>query len=174
MATFTLRVDTPGPSLHVMFDRAGDKFAHRVARCGASGECEMLLFSVEGSDDQIWPASPVIQEVHLEDRADGSRVALCVGKAGKSHWSLAVQLAANGREAIFDVACRVREVPGELRSTYQVVEPHTAEQACIECLQATIMQSTDVQSTGKTHVLSPERVEQNTPQTVAWQYAVKI
>lgn len=103
--------------LRLQFERSGDRYAHTIyIRC-ASGEERLLLTSLEGDDTAPWPASPPLQNVHLEQRSAGVKVALAVGMAGRSHWSLAVE-ALPGGELRFDVACRLSETPDQLGSRY--------------------------------------------------------
>ncbi len=68
-----------------------------------------------------WPASPPLQEVHFETRPDGRQIALAVGRAGSSHWSLSVEPFTAGCGFVMDVACRVREIPLWLGSSYRRV-----------------------------------------------------
>jgi hypothetical protein len=117
--------------LRLAFVKRDDRYAQRIElQRGA----DFILFweSVEGFDPEIspspplpfsssslaWPPSPPFQEVHLESRADGKQIALAVGRAGTSHWSLSVEPFLSGSGFVFDVACRVRERPIELGSSY--------------------------------------------------------
>ncbi len=45
---------------------------------------------------------------------------MLVGRAGKSHWSMSVTADEDTPALIFDVACRLREPPGFLGTTYQL------------------------------------------------------
>ena len=79
----------------------------------------VILESVEGTPNQNWPPSPPLQELHLESRPDGKQLALLVGMAGNSHWSMSVEFDPAAGKALFDVACRVKREPGKLASTYR-------------------------------------------------------
>lgn len=81
------------------------------------------MSSVEGSADDSWPASPPLQDLHIEQRGDGQRVALLVGRAGGSHWSMSVEADNAAERLTFDIACRLRATPRWLGSTYQVAVP---------------------------------------------------
>jgi len=78
-----------------------------------------------------WPASPPLQEVHVEQRGEDGPVVLAVGRSGRSHWSLSVhaestasdldQAAADERwpALVFDVAVRLHQRPERLGSAYR-------------------------------------------------------
>jgi hypothetical protein len=104
--------------VRVAFRRLADRYSHAVEiSCG--GEWIPLLESIEGAADDDWPPSPPLQELHFESRADGTRLALLVGRAGRSHWSLSVEAAPDASRIVFDAACRLRDVPRRLGSHYQ-------------------------------------------------------
>ena len=103
--------------LQIVFVRTGDRFSHRIAHLASSDT--PLLASVEGQPDDPWPSSPPWQELHVERRGE-LQVALLVGRAGHSHWSMSVEpeLAADG--FLFDIACRTSGEVGFLGSTYRL------------------------------------------------------
>ncbi|HVA46825.1 MAG TPA: hypothetical protein VNH11_10710 [Pirellulales bacterium] len=109
--------------LHVVFSRRGDRYGHEVW-C-ARGEERMLLASVEGAAEDPWPPSPPFQELHVEQRGD-KQVALLVGRAGRSHWSLSVEPDLADGSLVFDVACRSAAAMGWLGSTYRIVDADAA------------------------------------------------
>jgi hypothetical protein len=129
--SLVLDIDGLSDGLRVSFYLDGDRYTHRIDVLDEGNDSTCVLRSVEGHADQPWPASPPIQEVHLEDRPDGSRVALCVGMAGTSHWSLSVELSADGQQANFDVACRLRDTPETLGSEYDVMQPALADRMAV-------------------------------------------
>jgi hypothetical protein len=104
--------------LRVIFDWSGDRFGHRVER-RVAGEWRLVLETVEGSADEVWPPSPALQSLHIEHREAGP-VALLVGKSGTSHWSASVELLDSRTGFQIDIACRVQTAPGRLGSVYQV------------------------------------------------------
>lgn len=106
--------------LRIAFERHADRIRHRV-ECALGDRMICLLESVEGTHDENWPASPALQEVHFESRPGGKQVALAVGKAGNSHWSLSVELDRATGRACWDVACRLKEAPARLGSEYRVL-----------------------------------------------------
>ncbi|MBL9123800.1 MAG: hypothetical protein JNG90_09220 [Planctomycetaceae bacterium] len=86
---------------------------------GARLQRTVVFESIEGTPEEDWPPSPPLQELHLEARPDGKQLALLVGMAGTSHWSLSVEFDPAAGTAVFDVACRVKRAPGGLGSRYR-------------------------------------------------------
>lgn len=113
-------VNHAGRGLRVVFERRGDRFAHRVELCDGEGT-KLLLISEEGDDSELWPPSPPLQQFSVEERADGD-VALLVGMAGKSHWSASIAVEKTARRIVYDVACRVRETPVRLGTSFLLVD----------------------------------------------------
>jgi hypothetical protein len=107
--------------LRVAFEHVGDRFRH-VIGLSSAGEFRPLIASVEGDASQAWPPSPPLQQLHVESRGEQGDVALLVGMAGRSHWSLSVEPCGgpigDAVGFIFDVACRSPEVPQFLGSRY--------------------------------------------------------
>jgi hypothetical protein len=103
-----------------VFRRLGDRFAHAIERLQGENWAP-ILESLEGGPDDAWPPSPPLQELHFEDRPEGRRLALLVGRAGASHWSLSVEWDPLGARFSFDAACRVRSAPAWLGSRYRLM-----------------------------------------------------
>jgi hypothetical protein len=131
------RLQISAAGVTVRFTPSGDRFAQRIeigSETGLQGVLEAVdewpsaaevaeaeVASVErmaAADD--WPPSPPLQDVHLEERPDGRQLALMVGRAGASHWSISCELAPAAGELLFDVACRIKEPAPWLGSTYQL------------------------------------------------------
>jgi hypothetical protein len=108
-----------GGPWRVTFERRGDRYGHRIELIEAD-KVTPLLESIEGTPEEDWPASPALKELHLEDRPGGKQLALLVGMAGRSHWSMSVELDPQAAQLVFDVACRLRDEPRQLSSTYRV------------------------------------------------------
>jgi hypothetical protein len=105
--------------LRVSFHWAVDRYAHTVWACRGK-EAAAVLQSVEGQSDEQWPASPPIQQLNCQ-RRDGKPAALLgVGMAGRSHWSLSVDVARLLPALAFDVASRPRGEGGRLASRYRI------------------------------------------------------
>jgi hypothetical protein len=102
----------------VKFDWQHDRFQHQLAVDGT-----IVGQSLEGDSAEIWPASPPIQQISLE-QIDGREMVLGVGAAGRSHWSLSAGPCIDDKSAIlFDLACRCKESPTFLGSSYQCAIP---------------------------------------------------
>lgn len=94
----------------------GDRWEHRVTIDG-----RLVARSVESAacgEDPRWPASPVL--VELSPLMVGGRPAiLAVGLAGRSHFSASIVPAPDLPDTLlFEIACRLQEVPLRLVSTY--------------------------------------------------------
>lgn len=123
-----------GSRLALRFERRGDRWTQAIDLVQES-LCYALLESVdagpgaaaENSMEAGWPPSPPLQQLLVEDRGAGGRVALLVGMAGRSHWSMSVEAAA-GRAALrFDVACRLSVAPEWLGSVWRLATPAERE-----------------------------------------------
>jgi len=118
-------MDADGTGLRLEFAWRRDRFQHKLAAL-IDGRAVLLLESVEGSDE-AWPPSPPLQQLSIEETRLGARVALLVGMAGRSHWSLSVEPGDEPKSLIFDAACLVRGDVGQLGSAYQFQGRATAE-----------------------------------------------
>jgi hypothetical protein len=121
-----------GGRLALQFERRGDRWSQRID-CLHSTQRWPCLESVDtsgldqakggvtsDSTNQGWPLSPPLQQLLIEDRGAAGRVALMVGMAGRSHWSMSVEPVAGRAAFRFDVACRVQAVPGWLGSCWRL------------------------------------------------------
>jgi hypothetical protein len=117
MATMNSGAAVGSDVLRVKFERAGDRFAHRIFWSVPDGSRGVLI-SQNGGPQETWPASPALQSLHTETRPGGGLAAMLVGMAGRSHWSMSVEADGAGNRLLFDVACRVQERPGWLGNTY--------------------------------------------------------
>jgi hypothetical protein len=103
--------------LHIALFREADRYRHEVVL--RAGENYLpLLASIEGAADDDWPPSPPLQELHIEQRGAEKQVALLVGRAGRSHWSLSVEADVARQTLLFDIACRTPATADRLRSSY--------------------------------------------------------
>ncbi|NIP84041.1 MAG: hypothetical protein GTO03_00160 [Planctomycetales bacterium] len=83
----------------------GDRWAHTIAAV-VGDRLVPLLDSREGTPVDRWPASPPLSDLHRQD-ARGANTVMLLGMAGRSHWSVTVQLSEGDRAASFQVACRI-------------------------------------------------------------------
>ena len=100
------------------FTWQGDRYGHQLSFDG-----KVVGSSIEGDAAENWPTSPPIQQVSLE-QIDGRQMVLGVGAAGRSHWSISVGPCPDDDNALkFDLACRCKESPGLLGSSYHLATP---------------------------------------------------
>jgi hypothetical protein len=146
--------------LRVVFLGQGDRYAHRIELLDIpSGRWwPVAIESLEGKPDEAWPPSPPFQQLHVEDRPTG-RVVLLVGMAGRTHWSAAVEVAADRRRILFDVAARVHEGPTRLGSEYL---PYLAP-VLLEPTSNCTIDDLRISAT----------LTQQIPATVTWRYEIK-
>lgn len=114
-------VDCAGRGLRVEFFRHNDRYAHQILAVGCEELPVLLLESIEGTATEIWPASPAFQALNMDELASevAQPCAMLIGMAGRSHWSLSVCACEADTPAMtFEVACRVKEVPKWLGSSY--------------------------------------------------------
>lgn len=166
-----------GGPWRVTIERAGDRLAHRVDVRQGAGWRE-LLASIEGATDDVWPASPPLQELHTQTHGVAAPLALLVGMAGKSHWSLSASVQAAGETALFDVACRARAAAEFLGSTYRLAAGIAVEQldersALLRSADATwrIEASATLAIRGERLTIRPE-IPALAPATVCWRYGL--
>lgn len=114
-------IDADGYGLALTFHRQQDRYRHEIALVTPAGPMPWLE-SMESSDAIAWPDSPPFQELSVEWQND-RHVALLVGMAGKSYWSASIETNAATRSLRFDIACRLREPPQKLGSTYRFAWP---------------------------------------------------
>lgn len=156
--------------VRVVFFHDGDRVAHRIeVRDDAGGGWETALASLEGCADEAWPASPPFQQLHVEGRPTGP-ILFLVGMAGKSHWSAAVEAAADRRSIRFDVAVRVQAQPERLGSVYANVETFRGPAPHFVAEAATIVDH--AVELGDAPRVRPSDDLVNPPATLGWKYAV--
>lgn len=171
-------VELTGGALRVRFMRIGDRYAHFIDACDAQG-FHPVLESVEGTTtDDAWPPSPPLQDLHIEQRPGGVQVALLVGRAGRSHWSLSIALDASSHTILFDAACRTGERPLWLGSIYSCLSPglHTLSD-CGRGLAMEMLEGIDAALLNEERgtIALPARVaEQSGNQTNRWRYRIQI
>ena len=127
------------PAIKLQFDHREDRWAHRLIY--ANQDCEVeVMSSVEGSPDQVWPSSAPLQEVSRHSLEQGDAL-LCVGMAGKSHWSASYSVERNGQASVIksDLACLQKASASDamLGSTYELdlnCEARSVSENCFEIL----------------------------------------
>ena len=118
------------PKLKVVFSKSSantDRWSNQISLIDGDQQT-ILLTSVEGDDQQTWPASPPLQDISHHDLPGGEAI-LGVGMAGKSHWSASVSVQENDA-LFFDMACLIKSPDAVVGSQYAVgdgVEIETAD-----------------------------------------------
>ena len=168
-------IDKQGIGFRVTFVWHRDRFAHTVGIVD-NERLSPVLASLEGSDDDDWPPSPPLQNLTIEDRREGHRVALLVGMAGTSHWSVSIEPAADEMAFIVDVACRVKTQPRNLGSVYRAmaVPAQVDSKAIVGGLVGVDAQRTEsvLEIAESDIVVRPSHVASEAPITVRWQYRI--
>ena len=106
-------------ALKLEFEKIGDRFGHKLLfDCGS--KWSVVLESIEGTDQERWPASPPLQQIVAEPIGkDGRTVLLGVGLSGTGHWSISVDENDVGG-LVSDIACRVSGDHGFLGSSWRL------------------------------------------------------
>lgn len=166
--------------LRVDFERCGDRFAHQVSWTLPDGTSGCLI-SQEGHPDEAWPPSPVLQSLNLETRPGEGQSAMLVGMAGRNHWSMSVEADLDRNRLLFDVACRMQELPLWLGSTYTVLNQSGAAWP-LDCLTLTAWhgEQTDQaifiqmdRQKGTLRIPAPPATAMF-PQTIRWRYEIGV
>lgn len=166
--------------LSIILSRVADRYRHEVVV--TTDETHVVLTSLEGANDQVWPPSPPFQELHLHQPREGINAALLVGRAGRSHWSASIEFDASREAVLFDIACRSSGDIEWLGSRYQsLVRPSLATATegrtlfFAYDLQVHVLDGEACMSAeGSTDVLSiaPKWTVASTAQTIRWRYRV--
>ena len=106
-----------GVGLQVEFLWRQDRHCHTIGLVVDNSPISVFE-SMEGSSLEDWPPSPPLQQLSVEELRPKTQVALLVGMAGKSHYSISVEPAHDRTKFVFDVACRSREIAEQLGSEY--------------------------------------------------------
>ena len=177
----TLRaVDKDGRGLQITFIWQRDRFTHRILAVDDKREV-VLLESLDGTSADQWPLSPPLQSLSVEQREAGRQVALLVGMAGRSHWSLSVETRPDERTLVFDAACRVHKPPDMLGSTYRTMFKSSALDLqsfaighdCQFDTTATInSKQADIHRPEGRFTVSIDVSAASLPATFRWQYAI--
>ena len=145
-----------------------------------------LMESVEGTADDVWPPSPVLQTLSVENRSQQRQVALMMGMAGKNHWSVSIENDPQERKLTFDVACRIAEASSKLGTQYRTSSAITllAEDHGVEVTVAGRRCQVMLESTGgrgESDVIRhrngiiriiPTKELSTFPDTICWKYSL--
>ena len=164
-------------SLIVDFRSQADRVGH--ALLATDGQREVLLAeTLEGNGEQDWPPSPPLQQLSLETTADGRPCALLVGMAGISHWSASVEFMAGVIR--FELACRAKQLPELLASTYR------AGEGTLEVGRSIVLRTvggrlvmrpaanTSLRADGNQWSMAADSLPATVPNTVCWGYEIEF
>lgn len=110
-----------GGRLYLCFTRRADRISQSL-ECRVGERRIELFVSHEGEAGEAWPPSPPLQQLLIEPRGSEGQVALLVGMAGRSHWSLSVEPVAGRAAFRFDAACRLNAPPTWLGHVWRASE----------------------------------------------------
>lgn len=161
-----------------------DRFTHHVDWVAGS-QSFRLLESIEGDGQQAWPPSPALQQLTIEPRSGRRQVALLVGMAGQSHWSVSIENEPRERRLTFDVACRIPEASDQLGSQYRtgsqvnlLAPDHGAEltvagRCCQLMLESTGRGESDLLefNDGVLKIVATQQLD-TFPDTLRWKYSL--
>jgi hypothetical protein len=155
-------------SLRVVFTRQRDRVSHSVELFDKNTQSWLpILESIEGAADNAWPASPPLQQLHIEKRGDHA-VALMVGMAGAGHWSASIETLSENRIR-FDLACRTGIVPSRLQSAYRIAKSEKQPLLKIEPHSLTVHQSNESEL-----IFAPQNLSDPVPVTFRWGYDLSV
>jgi hypothetical protein len=106
----------------IEFQREADRYAHAIIVLQGDQPIYRAT-SQEGTSQDLWPASPALQQLSLQRVVGNRQAALLVGMAGKSHYSLSVTADEELQQITFDAACNYKSEPEFLGSTYRTELP---------------------------------------------------
>ncbi len=182
-----------GQALRARFFAAGDRYAHVVSFRTKQGN-QPILESLEGSPDQAWPPGPPLQHLDVTEPSPGRKVALLLGIAGQSHWSLAAELVTSpdGEWLVFDFACRAAAAPEFLGSRYRLgpdtrwdagtdrlTFPWGSARLRVDARTALVRPAPspgEIEVVPRLEPLSPPstRSDFTFPTTIRWKYAIEV
>ncbi|MCA9196465.1 MAG: hypothetical protein KDA87_02965 [Planctomycetales bacterium] len=159
-------VDAANSGISVRFHWQHDRYVHQLVAL-QHGQIMDEWVSVDGDGQDLWPLSPPLQQVHFQEIAPGNRCLFAVGMAGASHWSMAVS--ADSDCLVFDVACRMKDAPNFLGSTYRLGAVEMGRHLDLHCQGLGSDGNVGDQLAQITTVLAADATF---PVTVRWKYDV--
>ena len=162
----------------VEFLWTGDRYQHVWTFPGA-GEAAQLS-SIESTADAIWPASPPLQQVHLQSFDDGREVVFGLGMSGRGHWSASFTMVPELKGWIVEFACRSPLLPERLGCVYSRGSDWKETNHVFHCnvgetnyMLEAIAPTTLAALRDELH-LAPATLPTATPATTQWAYRLKI
>jgi hypothetical protein len=125
------------PLIRAVFERADDRWTHRIELTPDSRPPVAIMRSLEGASDDPCPPSPVIQHVEFQVERDGTPAAMGVGNSGRIHWSLSCRAVPQRSTTstgpwfwylLFEVACRANEAFPRVGTCYRILPEISVQQ----------------------------------------------
>lgn len=162
----------------VEFHWTGDRYRHSW-HFPAIGDSMPILTSVESTAEAVWPASPPLQQVHLQSFDDGREVIFGVGMSGRGHWSASFTMVPELKGWIVEFACRSPLVPENLGCVYLRDEKWSLTEQGWQCgtipLTLEAIAPSTLQPEGEDRlVLAPGYLPSSVPSTTQWAYRLKL
>ncbi|MBA2115461.1 hypothetical protein [Bremerella alba] len=187
-ALFVESMRDDGVGLFINFVKQKDRFGHIIALVDGD-ECVPLFVSIEGDDEEPWPESPPFQEIHMEERKEGT-VALLVGMAGDSHWSAAVEPMDEPGGIHFSVACRMKDYPMRICSRYgcaleETIDPTLQRdgpwvwkinevEVCVDVIAQEQFPTPEVPASASGFEVNASLDGEPFPKTIQWRYKIWV
>lgn len=164
--------------LEVRFFWENNRFRHTIALCDSHGVAVDSWCDASDADETAWPLSAPIQQLSREE-INGQMTLLGVGQAGVSHWSVCVEPCQRNHMPgfRFDFACRVKQPPQWLGSTYQI-EDQDASHATRTSRLTLHLDANDEFTASQTHaqrqvaLVSDAGTPAAAPKTYRWSYVI--
>lgn len=122
------------PAIKLQFDRREDRWEHCLILATEDSDLA-IMSSLEGTPDQILPPSAPLQDVSRHSLEPKGDAVLCVGMAGKNHWSASFSIEPDVPAGLIksDLACLQKTIVpnASLGSTY-AVDSRCEIQSCSE------------------------------------------
>jgi hypothetical protein len=121
----------------------------------------------------------------IDQEGPGGTFLAGVGMAGKNHWSVAIQPLPNKAAIDFDYACRVKEQPQWLGSTYTVLSAdwHVESMNCltlqvgdsiIRCETLTEHSECRLVESDQLSIVAKTETAGELPRTIRWKYRFSV
>ncbi len=150
-------LDNDHHGLRVEFHWHKDRYTHTIYRV-AGEEVIPLLWSCEGVEEEMFPPSPCLVELHRQQQ-----VFFLTGATSTCHWSLSLQAMQPSR-LVFQVACRLKTEAPWLGSKYKVLEPSAQE---LFQTQPSVQKCAE-----QIHISPAAKLPKLFPATVQWDYVL--
>lgn len=164
--------------LQVRFFWENNRFRHTISLCDSAGIPFEQWSDVSDAQEADWPRSAPIQQLSREE-INGQMTLLGVGQAGLSHWSVCVEPTARNHMPgfRFDFACRVKQPPQWLGSTYQLETQHMSHPSRASCLTLHLDANEEFETLQKNSLQqvalrNDDRTPAAAPKTYRWSYVI--